>query len=161
MTQHFLAPYNYFLYDHFIQLYIRCFMDVWKQFEENNITHSAAHHLTAIMELREKRGYARVTDVAKHLNITTGSASTNLKSLKGKGLIVEDENRFLSLTPEGEAIAKAVMSRKSILELFLTDILKVSHEQAEIDACKTEHLISSETAKKLAKFMDEYKRKAA
>jgi len=136
-------------------------MDVWKQFEENNITHSAAHHLTAIMELREKRGYARVTDVAKHLNITTGSASTNLKSLKGKGLIVEDENRFLSLTPEGEAIAKAVMSRKSILELFLTDILKVSHEQAEIDACKTEHLISSETAKKLAKFMDEYKRKAA
>jgi len=136
-------------------------MDVWKQFEENNITHSAAHHLTAIMELREKRGYARVTDVAKHLNITTGSASTNLKSLKSKGLIIEDDNRFLALTPEGEAIAKAVASRKSILEQFLTDILKVSHEQAEIDACKTEHLISSETAKKLAKFMDEFKKNEA
>ena len=131
-------------------------MDIWKQFEENNITHSAAHHLTAILELKEKRGYARVTDVAKHLNITTGSASTNLKSLKGKGFILEDDNRFLALTQEGEAIAKAVLSRKGILERFLTDILKVSKEQAEIDACKTEHLISSETAKKLAKFMVEF-----
>ena len=131
-------------------------MDIWKQFEENNITHSAAHHLTAILELKEKRGYARVTDVAKHLNITTGSASTNLKSLKGKGFILEDDNRFLALTQEGEAIAKAVLSRKGILEKFLTDILKVSKEQAEIDACKTEHLISSETAKKLAKFMVEF-----
>ncbi len=132
--------------------------DVWKQFEENNITHSAAHHLTAIHELREKRGYARVTDVAKHLNITTGSASTNLKSLKAKGLIIEDENRFLALTDEGLAIAKAVLSRKGILEKFLVDVLKVSAEQAEIDACKTEHLISSETAKKLTKFVDEYLR---
>ena len=132
--------------------------DVWKQFEENNITHSAAHHLTAIHELREKRGYARVTDVAKHLNITTGSASTNLKSLKAKGLIVEDDNRFLALTDEGLAIAKAVLSRKGILEKFLVDVLKVSAEQAEIDACKTEHLISSETAKKLTKFVDEYLR---
>ena len=134
-------------------------MDVWKKFEENNITHSAAHHLTAILELREKRGYARVTDVAKHLNITTGSASTNLKSLKSKGFIIEDENRFLTLTPEGDAIAKAVLSRKGILEKFLTDILDVSHDQAEIDACKTEHLISSETANKLAAFMESYSKR--
>ena len=60
-------------------------MDVWKQFEENGITHSAAHHLLAVMDLRKDRGYARVTDVAKYLNITTGSASTNLKNLKQKG----------------------------------------------------------------------------
>ena len=132
-------------------------MDVWKQFEENNITHSASHHLTAILELKEKRGYARVTDVAKHLNITTGSASTNLKALKSKGFITEDDNRFLSLTAQGEAIAKAVLSRKTVLRKFLAEILKVNADQAEIDACKTEHLISSETAEKLAHFMAQYK----
>jgi DtxR family transcriptional regulator, Mn-dependent transcriptional regulator len=130
-------------------------MDVWKQFEENNITHSAAHHLTAILELRQKRGYARVTDVAKHLNITTGSASTNLKALKGKSLITEDENRFLALTSQGELIALAVMKRRSVLRKFLVDVLKVSPEQAEIDACKTEHLVSSETAEKLAAFVND------
>lgn len=133
-------------------------MEVWKQFEENNITHSAAHHLLAVMELKEKRGYARVTDVAKHLNITTGSASTNLKSLKGKGLVLEDDNRFLTLSPEGESVARAVVSRKKVLEEFLIDVLKVSPEQAEIDACKTEHLISSETTRKLQEFIAGYRR---
>jgi DtxR family Mn-dependent transcriptional regulator len=131
-------------------------MEIWKEFEANDITHSAAHHLLAILELREKRGYARVTDVAKELEITTGSASINLKALKAKNLIVEDENKFLSLSPQGEAIARAVHMRKNILHEFLVKILKVSAEQAEIDSCKTEHLISAETAQKLQEFTDAY-----
>lgn len=128
-------------------------MDVWKQFEDNGITHSAAHHLLAILELRDQRGYARVTDVARHLNITTGSASTNLKGLKNKGLIVEDENRFLNLSTGGETLARAVIARKEIFYRFLTEVLQVSADQAEIDACKTEHLISGETAQKLADYL--------
>lgn len=131
-------------------------MDVWKQFEENNLTHSAAHHMLAILELREKRGYARVTDVARHLNITSGSASTNLKNLKAKNLIIEDENRFLTLSPEGEALARAVIARKNLFEKFFVEVLKVSPIQAEIDACKTEHLISTETANKLKEFLAAY-----
>ena len=130
--------------------------DVWKEFEENDITHSAAHHLLAILNLKEQRGYARVTDVAKELNITTGSASTNLKGLKAKGLIVEDDNRFLTLSSTGESLARAVVARKKIFQHFLVDILKVSPEQAEIDACKTEHLLSAETARKLDKFLKEH-----
>ncbi|MEY4701331.1 MAG: hypothetical protein RL326_1518 [Pseudomonadota bacterium] len=136
-------------------------MEIWKEFEANDITHSAAHHLLAILELREKRGYARVTDVAKELEITTGSASINLKALKAKNLIVEDENKFLSLSPQGEAIARAVHMRKNILHEFLVKILKVSAEQAEIDSCKTEHLISAETAQKLQEFTEAYLKTAA
>ena len=135
-------------------------MDIWKKFEENNITHSAAHHLVTILELREKRGYARVSDVARDLNITTGSASINLKALKAKKLIVEDENKFLALSSEGEAIARAVMLRKQILLDFLVNILKVSPEQAEIDSCKTEHLISAETAKKMHEFYAQYQKQS-
>ena len=127
--------------------------DVWKQFEENNITHSAAHHLIAVQELRKQRGYARVTDVAKHLNITTGSASTNLKNLKNKGLITEDENRFLVLSEEGGRLAEAVKRRKILLNKLFVDVLSVDQSQAEIDACKTEHLISPETTKKLEDFL--------
>ena len=132
--------------------------DVWKQFEENDITHSAAHHLLAIMDLREKRGYARVTDVAKHLNITTGSASTNLKSLKLKGLIVEDDNRFLNLSGEGGRLAKAIVSRNELLREFLEKVLTVGPEQAEVDACKIEHLVSAETSSKLQRFLKEFQK---
>lgn len=133
--------------------------DVWKKFEENNITHSAAHHLIAVMELKQSRGYARVTDVAKQLNITTGSASTNLKNLKGKGLIIEDENRFLNLSSEGEQIAKLVLRRNKVLTDFLVEVLKVTPEQAEIDVCKTEHLYSLETTEKLERFVRSYESK--
>jgi len=93
-------------------------MDIWKKFEENNITHSAAHHLVTILELREKRG-----------------------------------------SEEGEAVARAVLMRKNILYDFLANILNVRPEQAEIDSCKTEHLISAETAKKLQEFIVGYRAK--
>ncbi|RMD83998.1 MAG: metal-dependent transcriptional regulator, partial [Candidatus Dadabacteria bacterium] len=124
-------------------------METWKKFEENRITHSAAHHLLAIMKLREERGYARVTDVARFLGITTGSASTNLKGLKQKGFVREDENKFLVLSEKGEQLIKAVDARRKIFKKFLTDFLGVEDEQAEVDACKTEHLLSHEKEKKL------------
>ncbi len=129
-------------------------MDVWKEFSENPITHSAAHHLLAILELTENRGYSRVTDVAKFLEITTGSASTNLKNLKQKGYVIEDENRFLSLSENGKQIAEAILNRRQILERFFTEVLGVSEEQASIDACKTEHLLSAETTGRMLSFAD-------
>ena len=134
--------------------------DVWKEFSENIVTHSAAHHLLAIMELAKKRGYARVTDVAKSLKITTGSASTNLKSLKQKGLVEEDENRFLALSTEGQKLAEAIIGRREILQEFFANVLGVSPEQAEIDACKTEHLLSKETTSKIVSFTRTLKRAA-
>ena len=128
-------------------------MEIWKQFEGNNITHSGAHHLIAIFELRQERGYARVTDVARHLSITSGSASTNLKSLKSKGLVEEDDNRFLNLTEKGKQIVEFVLIRKQIFLDFFKSVLRVGEEQAEIDSCKIEHLISAETTQKLQAFM--------
>lgn len=127
--------------------------DVWKEFEHNPVTHSAAHHLIAIAELRESRGYARVSDVARELNITRGSASLTLKTLKQRGLVLEDENRFLLLSKEGEALAAAVRGKKFLLQRFLSGVLGVPAEQADIDACKMEHLISDEAAHQLARFL--------
>lgn len=127
--------------------------DVWKEFSGNVVSHSAAHHLLAVHELTSTRGYARVTDVARFLGITSGSASTNLKGLKQKGLIVEDDNRFLSLSPEGLKIANTILKRRAIIEKFYAEVLGVSAEQAAIDACKTEHLLSKETTRKMEEFI--------
>ena len=67
--------------------------EIWKEFETNEISHSVAHHLTAIGELTAVHGYARVSDGARHLKITRGSASLTLKSLKRKDFVREDENK--------------------------------------------------------------------
>ncbi|RMF66652.1 MAG: metal-dependent transcriptional regulator, partial [Calditrichaeota bacterium] len=128
-------------------------MEVWKAFEKNVITHSAAHHLMTIYSLLEKNGYARVTDVAKSLEITRGSASITLKALKGKGLVVEDENKFLRLSEKGKRISQTIRSMRKISRKFLVEILRVDPAQAEIDACKIEHLLSHETGEKLLRFL--------
>ena len=120
--------------------------EVWKSFEENQLTHSAAHYLMTIYDLLLDKGYARVTDVAKRLNITRGSCSISLKALKKKGLVEEDENRFLRLSVEGRRLAELVEYNDQLLEFFFRDFLGVSPDQAEIDACKIEHLLSIESS---------------
>ncbi len=128
--------------------------EVWKSFDENALTHSAAHYLMTIHELLTSQGYARVTDIAKQLNITRGSCSISLKPLKKRGLVVEDHNKFLSLSEEGKRLALIVEKNDELLETFFKEVLGVNEDQAEIDACKIEHLLSIETSIKLCSFIE-------
>jgi Mn-dependent DtxR family transcriptional regulator len=128
--------------------------EVWKSFEENLLTHSAAHYLMTIRELLEAQGYARVTDIAKRMNITRGSCSISLKPLKKRGLVTEDANKFLTLSVEGRHLAEMVERNDELLETFFRDVLGVNDDQAEVDACKIEHLLSLETSVKLCRFIE-------
>lgn len=127
--------------------------EVWKEFEDNQITHSAAHYLMTIRHLLEDFGYARVTDIAKSLNITRGSCSISLKPLKKRGLVVEDENRFLKLSDEGRRLAELVELNDKLLEDLFANVLGVDKDQAEVDACKIEHLLSIESSMRLSAFL--------
>lgn len=126
---------------------------VWKEFEDNLLTHSAAHYLMTIHHLLEEHGYARVTDIARELNITRGSCSISLKPLKKRGLVVENDNKFLNLSDEVQRLAEIVEKNDGLLEALFRDVLGVDAEQAEIDACKIEHLLSIETSMQLANFI--------
>ena len=135
--------------------------DVWKEFEDNALTHSAAHYLMTIKQLREEFGYARVTDVARRLNITRGSCSISLKPLKKRGLVVEDANKFLQLSDHGQRLAETVEVNDKMLERLFRDVLGAEPDQAEVDACKIEHLISLETSQRLASFLQAWDRNPA
>lgn len=120
---------------------------------ENELTHSMAHYLLTIHKLREEKGYARVTDIAKDLGLTKGSVSTALGNLKKKDLVVEDENKFLSLSKVGHDEVHRILSMRTLMYYFLTDVLEVAEDVAHKDSCLVEHLLSSETRQKLFKFM--------
>jgi Mn-dependent DtxR family transcriptional regulator len=125
----------------------------WREFEKNELTHSAAHYLMAIDSLREELGYARVTDVAKKLEVSRGAASMFISQLKERGWVKEDPNRFLLLTDRGEAVVNLVEHNFRIVSSFFTDFLKVEKDIAFADACKIEHLLSLETGKRLLGLM--------
>ena len=125
----------------------------WREFEKNDITHSAAHYLMAIDSLRERLGYARVTDVAEMLNVSRGAASMSISQLKKRGWVTEDPNRFLLLTDQGREMAHLVEHNFRILSKFFEEVLGVSRELAMADACKMEHLMSLETGQHLVWLM--------
>lgn len=128
-------------------------MEIWKEFEANELTHSSAHYLMAIHSLLNEQGYARSSDVAKELGIARSSASMGIHLLIDKSFLKEDGNKFLQLTAEGKRMAEEIIGKKVVLKRFFQDILKVKAHQAEVDTCKIEHLISSETGASLLAFI--------
>ena len=121
-------------------------MSDWREYDQNPVSHSVAHHLVAIAELIEEFGYARVSDVARVLKITRGSVSVTLKGLKGRGLVTEDDRRFVRLSKEGARIARGVQGKRHVMKRLMVELLGVPEEIAEADTCKIEHLISDVTA---------------
>ena len=129
------------------------FEEVWKAYEENELSHSAAHHLMAVHALRDKHGYARVSDIAQLLQITKGSVSSAMKHLKERGYVQEDHNRFLELTDRGLLVVQEIEATRLAVKKFLSDALGMDEDDAEIDACKVEHLVSSDARQRLVRFL--------
>lgn len=129
------------------------FQEVWKSYEENELTHSAAHHLMAVHELRARHGYARVSDIAQYLKITKGSVSSAMKHLKERGYVREDHNKFLELSDKGAKVVAEIESARVAFQRFLTHALGMDEDDAEIDACKVEHLVSAEARRRLTHFL--------
>jgi DtxR family Mn-dependent transcriptional regulator len=120
---------------------------------DNELTHSMAHYLLTIHKLKEDKGYARVTDIAKELGLTKGSVSTALTNLKKRELVVEDESKFLSLSALGHDEVHRILSVRTLMFYFLKDVLDVKEATAHKDSCLVEHLLSEDTRKGLFKFM--------
>lgn len=101
-------------------MYIKRRMETWKLFDDNALTHSAAHHLLAVRELgAQYGGWARVSDVARFLDITRGSVSISLRGLKERGLVLTGEHHLVRLSPQGEKVVESVSARRTALVAFL------------------------------------------
>jgi DtxR family Mn-dependent transcriptional regulator len=112
---------------------------------ESELTHSMAHYLLTIHKLKEEKGYARVTDIARDMGLTKGSVSTALNNLKKRELVEEDESKFLSLSDSGHDEVHAILTSRTLLYYFLKDVLGVEEDTAHNDSCLMEHLLSQET----------------
>jgi len=120
-----------------------------KQTPLRSLSASHEHYLRAIWAVRERRGYARLIDVARELDIAPSTLSVGLKPLEARGLIGHDDQRFLVLTSQGERLAREVHHRFAVLKVFLQDVLGTAKDRALAEACLLEHDVSSETADRL------------
>lgn len=94
--------------------------------------------------IQNEKGSCRSIDVAQFLSFSKPSVSRAMSLLRENGYVVMDENGLLNLTDAGREIAERIFERHELLTEWLTR-LGVAPETAQADACRIEHVISTET----------------
>lgn len=109
---------------------------------------SGEDYLETILVLQKKLGMVRSVDVARHMGVSKPSVCVAVNTLKDGGFITMDEDHFIHLSNVGHKVAEKICER----HCFFTEQLiaaGVDPEIAEADACRMEHVISSESFEKM------------
>ncbi len=101
-----------------------------------------------------KLGKVRSIDVAKRLDVSKPSVNKAINVLKEKQLLTQESYGDIRLTQSGIELAQSILTRHEKISQFLKEILHVSEEIADADACKIEHVISEETFHKMIEVLD-------
>ncbi|MBW1714928.1 MAG: metal-dependent transcriptional regulator [Deltaproteobacteria bacterium] len=119
----------------------------------DKLTPTMEDYLEAIYNLSQEKKVVRVKDIAKRLGVKMPTVTSMLKSLGERGMIDHEKYEYLELTGKGSDIGSEIDQRHQTLKAFLTDILKIDHDQADSDACKMEHAVSPATLESIVEFM--------
>lgn len=108
------------------------------------VNESAENYLETILMLSKKHPVVRSVDVAEELGFKKSSVSVAMKNLREKEHITVTKEGFIYLTESGKAIADMIYERHELLTGWLIR-LGVDPKIAAEDACRIEHVISSES----------------
>ena len=111
--------------------------------------------MKAILALKLEKDNVRSSDIAKYLNVTRPSVSRAVRSLKEGGFLTMDKHKNILLTGNGQAVAKQVYERNRVIKETLV-FIGVEPEIAELDACRIEHDISSQSFNILKKLWENH-----
>ena len=120
------------------------------------IRESGEDYLETILILQERTGHVRSIDIATELGYSKPSVSRAVGILKSGGFITVKPDGQIVLTKLGLLKAREVYDRHLLITKFLHEVLGVSEENTNEDACKIEHVISAETYEKLNVFVENY-----
>ena len=116
------------------------------------ILESSEDYLEAMLMMQERFGYIRSIDIARELNYSKPSVSRAIGLLKKDEYIIVDSKGYIELTEKGAQVATTIYDRHDTLSSFFESI-GVSHDTAVNDACRIEHVISTETMNKIKEHM--------
>lgn len=106
-------------------------------------------YLEAIYQMQLEHRVARVRDIAQRLKVKMPSVSGALKALKARELVNHESYGYITLTPEGEHLARQVYQRHQAIVGFLQRIMMIEPERAEDEACGLEHALSAQALQRL------------
>lgn len=108
------------------------------------IHESAENYLETILVISKRKPQVRSIDIANELSFSKPSVSVAMKNLRLNGYINVDQEGYITLTESGLSIAEKIYERHELLSTWLIT-LGVDPETASEDACRMEHVISTES----------------
>lgn len=114
------------------------------------IHESAENYLETILMIKNKKGTVRSIDIANELEFSKPSVSVAMKNLRENGFIEVDQNGYITLLESGKEIADRMYERHTTLSNWLIS-LGVDEKIAVEDACRIEHVISTESFEAIKK----------
>ena len=115
---------------------------------------SAENYLETILVLSKTLPVVRSVDVANELNFKKSSVSVAMKKLRESKHITVTPQGYIYLTETGKALANKIYERHLLLSSWLEQ-LGVSPETAAEDACRMEHVISTESFEALKRHINQ------
>jgi DtxR family transcriptional regulator, Mn-dependent transcriptional regulator len=118
------------------------------------MSESLEMYLSTIMRLRDSRDEPLpLSTLADALSIASVSANEMCRKLQEQGLVVYRPYKGVTLTREGEKRGRAVLRRRGIWTVFLTQKLSIDPERAQDVADALEHGTPDDIADRLADFL--------
>lgn len=105
---------------------------------------SAQNYLETILILGKRNPLVRSIDIANELDYAKPSVSVAMKNLRENHYIEMDGYGYITLTDKGREIAESMYERHTLLSEWLI-FLGVDKTTAVEDACRIEHVISSQS----------------
>ena len=120
---------------------------------ENNSA-SKEDYLEAIYDLSLNNQNFKAVDIAKRLEISRASVSEALKKLSEQGFLNYEKYKPVTLTDKGLELAQKVFLKHKTLCKFFEKFLNLSNKEAQINACKIEHVITENAFFKIKELVD-------
>lgn len=111
-------------------------------------------YLEAIFHISAEKQAARAKDIAERLKVNKSSVTGALRSLSEKGFVNYAPYDIITLTAEGQALAKDIVRRHEALKDFFVKILLIDDAEAEAASCKVEHAISEKILDRIINFVE-------
>ncbi len=110
-------------------------------------------YLELIYETIQDKSTIKAIDIAKKFNISRASVTEALQRLEQKGYIKYGRYQPISLTDKGSNLAKDIIYKHETLKKFFVSLLNLSQEEAELNACKIEHIITPTAFERIKEYV--------
>jgi DtxR family Mn-dependent transcriptional regulator len=151
-----ICHYNYLDYCGMISI-VRLTLSILRKFvmgHHHTASESIEMYLLRIVLLQNGEQPVPVPRLAQELEVSPASANEMCRKLAEKGLIQYAPYKGVSLTEQGNSMARRVLRHRRLWEVFFVNKLEIDPVTAEEIACRFEHVTPEFLADKLDSFLE-------